>query len=146
MVLKTSANGAESLYVKDPITGEWVNAETGGVLDVEKYPEAMEQMQSNKEWSAERETEIESKGGSEHDKTLRENMEKIRQDEQKAAYENTLRKKYGTDDLEEINKIVVERKARAEEWADTWRRNDKVLGAMEGGAVAVGTAADVVID
>ncbi len=146
MVLKTSANGAESLYVKDPITGEWVNAETGGVLDVEKYPEAMEQMQSNKEWSAERETEIESKGGSEHDKTLRENMEKIRQDEQKAAYENTLRKKYGTDDLEEINKIVVERKARAEEWADTWRRNDKVLGAMEVGAVAVGTAADVGID
>lgn len=146
MVLKTSANGAESLFVKDPVTGEWVNSETGGVLDLEKYPEAMEQMQQNKEWSAAREEEIQSQGGSEHDKALHKNMEEIRQKEKQDAYENTLRKKYGTDDLEKIGEIVKERKARAEEWAETWRRNDKVLGAMEVGAVAVGTAADVGID
>ncbi|MEM5770371.1 MAG: hypothetical protein AAGU32_19105, partial [Bacillota bacterium] len=143
---KTSANGAESLYVKDPATGEWVNSETGGVLDLEKYPEAMEQMQQNKEWSAAREEEIQSKGGSEHDKALHKNMEEISRKEKQEAYENTLRKKYGTDDLGEIADIVKERKERAEEWADTWRRNDKILGAMEVGAVAVGTAADVGID
>jgi len=146
MVLKTSANGAESLYVKDPETGEWVNAETGGVLDLEKYPEAMDQMQSNKELSAAREAEIKNSGGSEHDKALHQSMEEIREKEKKAEYENTLKKKYGTDDLGEINDIVKERKEKAEEWAATWKRNDKILGVMEYGAVAVGTAADVGID
>lgn len=146
MVLKTSANGAESLYVKDPATGEWVNSETGGILDLEKYPEAMEQMQQNKEWSQARDQEIQSRGGSEHDKDLRENMQKIREEERKTAKENALRKKYGIDDLVEIERIVVERKARAEEWARIWQRNDKILGAMEIGAVVVETAADAGID
>ncbi len=146
MVLKTSANGAESMYVKDPVTGEWVNSETGGVLDIEKYPEAMEQMQSNKDWSAAREAEIESNGGSEHDKALQKSMEAIKQKEEKQNYENLLKKKYGTDNLGEIEEIVKERKEKAEEWAATWKRNDKILGAMEYGAVAVGTAADVGID
>lgn len=146
MVLKTSANGAESMYVKDPVTGEWINSETGGVLDLEKYPEAMEQMQSNKDWSAAREAEIESSGGSEHDKALQKSMEEINQKEKKANYENTLKKKYGTDDMGKIEEIVKEQKAKAEEWAATWKRNDKILGVMEYGAVAVGTAADVGID
>lgn len=146
MVLKTSANGAESIYVKDPVTGEWVNPETGGALDLEKYPEAMEQMQQNKEWSAAREEEIQSKGGSEHDKALKKSMEEIREKEQKAEHENYLRKKYGTDDLEKIAEIVKERKESAEEWAKIWHRNDKILGTMEVGAVVAGTAADVGID
>lgn len=146
MVLKTSANGAESIYEKDPETGEWVNVETGGVLDLEKYPEAMEQMQSNKEWSAAREEEIQSKGGSEHDKALKKSMDEIREKERQVEHENYLRKKYGTDDLGEIADIVKERKERAEEWAETWKRNEKILGGMEYGAVAVGVAADVGID
>jgi hypothetical protein len=146
MVLKTSANGAESLYVKDPETGQWVNAETGGVLDLEKYPEAMDQMQATKEWSEAREEEIQSRGGSEHDKELRKNMEEIRRKEEQEAYENKLRKKYGIDDLDKIEEIVKDRKERAEEWAETWRRNEKILGAMEVGAVAVGTAADVGVE
>lgn len=146
MVLKTSANGAESIYVKDPVTGEWVNSETGGVLDLEKYPEAMEQMQQNKDWSAAREEEIASKGGSEHDKALKKSMEEIREKEQKEIHENYLRTKYGTDDLEKIAEIVKERKESAEEWAKIWHRNDKILGTMEVGAVVAGTAADVGID
>ena len=146
MVLKTSASGAESLYVKDSLTGEWVNSETGGVLDLKKYPEAMEQMQQNKDWSAAREDEIAARGGSEHDKELRANMQKIREQEQKTAKENALRSKYGTDDLDEIKRIVGERQASAEEWANIWQRNDRILGTMEVGAVVVGTAADIGID
>ncbi len=145
IVVKTSANGAETIYVKDPVTGEWVDPETNSVIDLEKHEEVMKNLQKEKEWS-DAEHAKQSSGKSEHDKALRESMAEIREKEQKEMHENYLRKKYGTDDLGEIADIVKERKERAEEWAETWRRNEKVLGTMEVGAVVVGTAADVGID
>jgi len=145
MVVQTSANGAQTLYVKDPKTGEWVDPQTNSVLDIEKHGAALEQMKREQEWSNKEFDKI-SAGESEHDKALRDSMEKISQKEDQENYENILRKKYGTDDLEQIGTIVVERQKRAAEWAGIWRRNDKVLGTMEVGAVAVGTAADVGID
>jgi len=145
IVVQTSANGAQTLYVKDPKTGEWVDPQTNSVLDIEKHGAALEQMKREKKWSNKEFDKI-SAGESEHDKALRDSMEKISQKEDQENYENLLRKKYGTDDLEQIATIVEERQERAAEWAGIWRRNDKVLGTMEVGAVAVGTAADVGID
>jgi hypothetical protein len=145
MVVQTSANGAQTLYVKDPKTGEWVDPQTNSVLDIEKHGAALEQMKREQEWSNKEFDKI-SAGESEHDKALRDSMEKISQKEDQENYNNLLRKKYGTDDLEQIGTIVEERQKRAAEWAEIWRRNDKVLGSMEVGAVAVGTAADVGID
>ncbi len=145
MVVQTSANGAQTLYVKDPKTGEWVDPQTNSVLDIEKHGAALEQMKNEQEWSNKEFDKI-SAGESEYDKALRDSMKKISQKEDQDNYKNILKKKYGTDDLEQISTIVEERQKRAAEWAKTWRRNDKVLGAMEVGAVAVGTAADVGID
>jgi len=145
IVLQTSANGAQTLYVKDPKTGEWVDPQTNSVLDIEKHGAALEQMKREQKWSNKEFDKI-SAGESEHDKALRDSMEKISQKEDQENYENLLRKKYGTDDLEQIATIVEQRQERAAEWARIWRRNDEVLGTMEVGAVAVGTAADVGID
>lgn len=145
LVVQTSANGAQTLYVKDPKTGEWVDPETNSVLDIEKHGEALERLKQEKKWN-DAEFEKISSGESEHDKSLRESMEKIREKESSESYKNALKSKYGTDNLEEIAVIVEERKQRAAEWADIWRRNDKILGVAEAGAVAVGTAADVGID
>lgn len=145
MVVQTSANGAQTLYVKDPKTGEWVDPQTNSVLDVEKHGAALEQMKKEQEWSDQEFAKI-SAGESEHDKALRDSMEKISQKEDQENYKNLLKQKYGTDDLEQISIIVGERQQRAAEWAEIWHRNDKVLGTMEVGAVAVGTAADVGID
>ena len=145
MVVQTSANGAQTLYVKDPTTGEWVDPETNSVLDLEKHGEALEQLNKEKDWN-DAEFEKMSKGETEHDLTLRKRMAEIREKEQKESYENTLRTKYGTDNLNEIADIVEKRRDMAQEWADIWRRNDKVLGVAEVGAVAVGTASDIAID
>ncbi|MCL6559998.1 MAG: hypothetical protein K6U74_14655, partial [Firmicutes bacterium] len=145
LVVQTSANGAQTLYVKDPKTGEWVDPETNSVLDVEKHGEALEQLKQEKKWN-DAELEKISAGESEHDKSLRDSMEKIRDKESNENYKNALKSKYGTDNLEEIAVIVEERKQREAEWAEIWHRNDKILGVAEVGAVAVGTAADVGID
>ncbi|PKM57760.1 MAG: hypothetical protein CVU98_04510 [Firmicutes bacterium HGW-Firmicutes-3] len=37
MVITTTHNGAQELIVRDPITGGWVNAETGNPFDLEKH-------------------------------------------------------------------------------------------------------------
>lgn len=145
MVVQTSANGAQTLYVKDPKTGEWVDPQTNSVLDIEKHGAALEQMKKEQDWNN-KEFDKMSAGESEYDKALRDSMKKISQKEDKDNYENILKKKYGTDNMAEISTIVEERQKRAAEWAEIWQRNDKVLGAMEVGAVAVGTAADVGID
>lgn len=154
IVIQTSASGGQTLYVKDPKTGEWVDPETNSVLDIEKHSEALEQMKKEQEWSN-KEFEKISKGESENDRVLWKNMEDIKRQEEHQQYENIMKKKYGTDDLNEIHSkdnqgnfkgIINEQKKEAEEWAKIWKRNDKVLGTMEVGAVVVGTAADVGID
>lgn len=145
IVVQTSANGAETLYVKDPQTGEWVDPETNSVLDLEKHKEVLERLKQEKEWN-DAEFAKSSAGETTHDKILRGNMAKIRKQEDKENYQNILRRKYGTDDLGEIEDIVQERKQQAAEWAAVWLRNEQILGVAEAGAVAVGTASDVAID
>jgi len=145
IVVQTSANGAQTLFVKDPKTGEWVDPQTNSVLDIEKHGEALEQIKREQEWS-DREFDKLSLGDTDYDKALRNKMKIISQEEDHEKYKNLLRKKYGIDDLVQVATMVAERRNRAAEWAEIWRRNDKLLGIMEYGAVAVGTAADVGID
>lgn len=154
IVVQTSANGGQTLYVKDPKTGEWVDPETNSVLDIEKHEDVLDQMKKEQDWSNKEFDKI-SKGESEHDKELWKNMEEIKKQEDHDQYENIMKKKYGTDDLSEIHSkdeqgnftgIISDQKKKAEEWAEIWKRNDKVLGTMEIGAVVIGTGADVGID
>ncbi|MBS3937453.1 MAG: hypothetical protein KGZ50_02605 [Peptococcaceae bacterium] len=145
LVVQTSASGAQTLYVKDPKTGEWVDPQTNSVLDIEKHGAALEQMKKEQDWSNKEFGKI-SAGESEHDKALRDSMAKISQKKDKEDYKDLLKSKYGTDNLAEISILVNERQKQAAEWAEIWHRNDKIMGVMEIGAVAVGAAADVGID
>ncbi|NMA93231.1 MAG: hypothetical protein GX975_01070 [Clostridiales bacterium] len=146
MVLRTSAYGAESMYVKDPVTGEWVNSETGAILDLDRYEESIRQMDENRAWKEEREREIAARGGSEYEKELRENMRKIREKEQQTFKENALRTKYGLDDLKQIRKIMEDEQAEAAAWANTWHRNGNLFAAAEYTAVGVDVVTGVAVD
>jgi hypothetical protein len=83
MVLQTSANGAMERYVKDPTTGEWVNAESGNTLDYEKYKETAEKQFAENKKINDEEFEKSSKGETEHDKIVRDEMKKINAEEAK---------------------------------------------------------------
>lgn len=146
MILKTSANGAESHYVKDPETGEWINSETGGVLDYEKYKSTFEnQMEEDKKFN-DKEFEKISKGDTDYDRDLRDKMKEIADAEKKEAVLNTLKSKYGTNDEAEILRIVNERQIKDQESFETWQTIGNINAAGEIGATVVGTVADTAVD
>lgn len=145
MILKTSANGAQSMFVKDPVTGEWIDSESGSVLNTEKYSDQIKQYESDKQWN-DKQFETISSAQDEHSKILRDNMDKINKEEAKEAYKNTLKSKYGTDSMSEIESIVKDRKESAEKWAKKWETYGNVNAAGEYISVGVGGAADAAID
>ena len=146
MVLKTSANGAESLYIKDSKTGEWINAETGGVLDYEKYKnEFVKQMESDKKFNDKQFDKI-SRGESAHDKALREEMQKIADAEKQEAYTNKLKSKYGTDDLDQIKEAIEKNQERDEASFERWQEIADFNEAGEKTATVAGVVADVGVD
>ena len=146
MILKTSANGAESRYVKDPATGEWVNAETGNVLDYEKYKSTVEkQLEDDKKFNDEQ-FEKNSKGETAHDKALREEMQKIADAEKAEAYKNTLKSKYGTDDMTEVQRILDENQKRDQASFDRWKEIADFNDTGDKIATGVGVVSDVAVD
>jgi hypothetical protein len=145
MVVTTSASGAQSLFVKDPATGKWIDSETGSELDVSKYQDQLKQFEKDKKWS-DAEFEKSSRGETEHDRILRENMRKIGEKQEKDEYLAALEKRYGTSKKGQMKTIIGEDMERNQEWANTWRTNDKILGVGEFGLTVIGSGADVAID
>jgi hypothetical protein len=146
MVLKTSANGAESRYVKDPVTGEWVNPETGGALDYEKYKaESAQQFEADKKLN-DAEFEKSSKGETLNDKINREEMEKITNKEMKDAHIQKMKDKYGLDDVEKINELIEERQAKEQANFEKWQTIGDINAVGEVGATVVGAIADAGVD
>lgn len=146
MVLQTSANGAQSRYVKDPVTGEWVNPETGGVLDYEKYKaESAQQFEADKKFN-DAEFEKNSKGETLNDKINREEMEKIKQKEIQDAYIEKRKDKYGLDNVEDMNTLIKERAEREQANFEKWQTIGNINAAGEIGATVVGAIADAGID
>ncbi|PKM61884.1 MAG: hypothetical protein CVU99_01660 [Firmicutes bacterium HGW-Firmicutes-4] len=50
VVISDPATGAQTRYVQDPVSGEWVDPERGGVLNPERLPEALKQRQEARKW------------------------------------------------------------------------------------------------
>lgn len=146
MVLQTSANGATSLYVKDPSTGNWVDAETGSILDYEKYKETASKQFAEDKKINDAEFEKMSRGEDEHSKILRDEMKKIRDDEKWDNYKNSLRSKYGTDNLDTINEIINDRENLERESFKRWQTIGDANAVGEVGSTAVVAAADTAID
>ncbi|PKM70854.1 MAG: hypothetical protein CVU92_11445 [Firmicutes bacterium HGW-Firmicutes-17] len=50
VIITDPATGAQTRYVEDPETGEWVDPERGGVLKSDQLPESLRQRQAAREW------------------------------------------------------------------------------------------------
>ncbi|HBR08685.1 MAG TPA: hypothetical protein DD735_07305, partial [Clostridiales bacterium] len=70
MVVQTSARGAETLIVRDPATGGWVNAETGNPFDLEAHQRKFPQQAREFEDSINRNAELERTGQTAMQKAL----------------------------------------------------------------------------
>ncbi|HZK62271.1 MAG TPA: hypothetical protein VFC41_09340, partial [Anaerovoracaceae bacterium] len=146
MVLQTSANGAQSRYVKDPETGVWVNPETGGVLDYEKYKaEAGQQFETDKKIN-DAEFEKSSKGETLTDRINREEMGKIKAEAARQEHIQNMQDKYGVKDVTEINNIINANAVKEKANFGKWKLIGDINAVGEVGATVVGAAADAAID
>lgn len=50
VIITDPATGAQTRYVQDPVSGEWVDPERGGVLNPDRLPESMQQRQDARKW------------------------------------------------------------------------------------------------
>jgi hypothetical protein len=61
MVL-TTTNGAQILVVRDPVTGDWINSETGNPIDISRHEEFVKQQEKALEQQRARDAELERTG------------------------------------------------------------------------------------
>lgn len=61
MVINTT-NGAQILVVRDPVTGEWINSETGNPIDISRHEEFVKQQEQTLEQQRARNAELEQTG------------------------------------------------------------------------------------
>jgi len=142
MVLKTSARGAESLYVKDPATGEWINAETGGVLDYEDYKANAEDKFAQELAVIEKQAADNQKPDEEFAKA----MKQIEDDFKKDQFLQKMEKKYGTDKLGLIKATITQRAEQERENFETWQRIGDIAAVGEVSSKVVLAGADTAID
>jgi hypothetical protein len=98
MVVRTTAGGAETLIVRDPATGEWINAETGNPFDLESYQKSFPQQMKEYEEYAKHNAELERTGQTamqqgldEIDKKYQQELDAIRQEMNKRHLEQLRR-------------------------------------------------------
>lgn len=133
-------------YVKDKETGEWVNPETGGILDLERYEKDVKpNFEKDKEFIDTQRDKLE-KGDTEFDKELRRQAEERRSAEEKAAYIEKLGKKYGTTDEAELKQIIADNKAKDQANAESWNKFGDRLETAENVTKVVGVVADNMVD
>lgn len=146
MEIQTDHTGRTTEYVKDPETGEWVNPQTGGVLDMEVYEKVVKPGFERDREFIEREWEKNVKGETAFDKQLR--ADEARRQEQLAHEEkvNKLRRKYGIEDEDEIWNHIAAQQERDYEAAESWNKYADKLQVAEDVATTVQTGADLAID
>ena len=146
LTLQVDHTGRTVTYERDPETGEYVNPQTGGVLDLERYEKDVRPNFEKDKAFIDGEREKLEKGETAFDKEIRAAAAKRKEEAAKEAYMEKLMSKYGERDPEKLMAIINERQARDKEWADTWETIGKINGALESGAMVVGVVADVGVD
>ena len=142
MVLKTSARGAESLYIKDPETGEWIDAETGSVLDYEKYKATAEDKFAQDLAIIEKQAADNAKPDEEFAKA----MEEIEREFEHDQFMQKMEKKYGTDKVGLMKAVITKRAEQERESFETWQRIGDIAQVGEVGSKVVLAGADAAID
>ena len=112
LTLQVDHTGRTATYVKDLATGEWVNPETGGVLDLERYNKVVAPNFAKDKAFIDEQREKLEKGDTAFDREIREAARARKEAEAKEAYMEKLAKKYGTRDKDELQKIIGEQQQK----------------------------------
>ena len=142
LIYTDPATGAQSIYSQDA-DGNWVNRETGGVLDVGRVDDVTAQRAKDAAWQQEAMDDMVKK---DKQRALDEISEaaKAKENAAQEAYKEKLKEKYGvTEGSEEAlkEKIAAEQgkeSQRASEWLARANTMDKTVGVMN----FIQTAAD----
>lgn len=146
LTLQVDHTGRTVEYVKDKATGEWVNPETGGILDLERYEKDVKpNFEKDKEFIDAQRDKLE-KGDTAFDKELRQQAEERRAAEEKAAYIEKLGQKYGTTDEAELKQIIADNQAKDQANAESWNKFGDRLETAENVTKVVGVVADNMVD
>jgi len=146
LTLQVDHTGRTVTYVKDPATGEWVNPDTGGVLDLERYNKVVAPSFEKDKAFIETQREKLEKGDTAFDKEIRAAAQARKEAEAKEAYLDKLAQKYGTRDKAELEKIIREQQALEQQSAEAWNRAGDRYEYAEKGAKVVGVLADAGVD
>lgn len=145
MTLQVDHTGRTAEYVKDA-QGQWVNPDTGGVLDYDKYKRDVEpNFKSTKEFVDGQRDKLE-KGDTPFDRDLKKNMKDIQDKLAKDQYMNKLSTKYGASDPEKLTKIIEEIQGLDQAAADRLIKYGNTLEKLEGYASVTQVIADNAID
>ena len=146
LTLQVDHTGRTATYVKDLATGEWVNPETGGVLNLERYyKDVAPNFEKDKAFINEQREKLE-KGDTAFDRELREAAKARKEAEAKQAYMDKLEKKYGTRDKDELERIIGEQMQKERQSSEAWKRAGDRYELAEKGAKVVGVISDAGID
>ncbi|BEP28011.1 hypothetical protein [Helicovermis profundi] len=140
--LETGIDGRTSTYEKDPETGEWVNPETGGVLDMEAYEKIVKpNIEKEQAWQDNERFKIAS-GDTAQDRSLA----KMLKDEKDNAYKEKLMKKYNASSPAEVEQTIRKMQDVQQARANKWNEIGDYASVAEKGATVVGVLADTTID
>jgi hypothetical protein len=144
--LETGPHGRKSLYELDKETGEYINPETGGALDMEAYEKIVKPSREINEDFNDRERAINAASNTKHDRETREFMAEQKRTIKKEKYMKALSKKYHVTDEAELEKIIEERSDYYGKRADSWNRMGDIMEVAEKSAMVIQTGADAFID
>ena len=149
-VFTDPATGAQSLYERDPETGQWVNPQTGGFVDISDLDRFAKQREADAKWTSDQMDNLRNRT-TETDRLLRDDQEKLRQkfeeiDRQGAKDKAAIRSgTYGMTDeqrndyLNKRQSQLINKQEAAHQTAKNWDRAVKT-------AQVVQKAADIAVD
>lgn len=146
LTLQVDHTGRMVTYVKDVVTGQFVNPDTGGTLDMQTYENIVKpEFEKSKAFIETQRDKIE-KGDTDFDRESRKIEQERREAIAKKKISDKLMQKYGTDDRDEIKKFNDRENEYAAKSKAIWTNVGNVAGVFETGFEIIGNVSDVAID
>ena len=153
-VFTDPATGAQSLYEKDPETGQWVNPQTGGIVDISDLDRFAKQRQADADWTrgqaeklSNRDTDLDRAWREQDAKTDAELQRKFEEIDRQGARDRVAIKSgtYGMSE-EERTKYLTERQERLQKNSEAANQSAKNWDRITKTAEVVEKAADIAVD
>lgn len=153
-VFTDPATGAQSLYEKDPETGQWVNQQTGGIADIDDLDRFAKQRQADADWTrgqmeklSNRDTDLDRAWREQDAKTDAELQRKFEEIDRQGARDRVAIKSgtYGMSDAERT-KYLTERQERLQKNSEAANQSAKNWDRITKTAEVVEKAADIAVD